>query len=43
VDSSKGKVTLRNYEGGIFDYPDPTPISTETMAALHEKALCGGH
>jgi lysine 2,3-aminomutase len=42
VDSSKGKVTLRNYEGGIFDYPDPTPISGETMQALQEKALCGG-
>jgi lysine 2,3-aminomutase len=42
VDSSKGKVTLRNYEGGIFDYPDPTPISEETMQALQEKALCGG-
>jgi lysine 2,3-aminomutase len=42
VDSSKGKVTLRNYEGGIFDYPDPTPISEETKQALHEKALCGG-
>lgn len=42
VDSSKGKVTLRNFEGGIFDYPDPTPISGETMQALQEKALCGG-
>jgi len=40
VDSSEGKVTLRNYEGGIFDYPDPTPISEETMKALQEKALC---
>jgi lysine 2,3-aminomutase len=42
VDSSSGKVTLRNYEGGIYDYPDPTPISVETMRALQEKALCGG-
>lgn len=40
VDSSKGKVTLRNYEGGIFDYPDPTPISASTLKALHEKAMC---
>ena len=39
VDSSSGKVTLRNFEGDIFDYPDPTPISPETMQALHEKAL----
>ena len=42
VDSSSGKITLRNFEGEIFDYPDPTPISEETMQALHEKALCGG-
>ncbi|MFM2197840.1 MAG: hypothetical protein RLZZ505_1272 [Verrucomicrobiota bacterium] len=42
VDSSSGKVTLRNFEGEIFDYPDPTPISAETMQSLHEKALCGG-
>ncbi len=42
VDSSEGKVTLRNYEGGIFDYPDPTPISAETMKALQEKAMCKG-
>lgn len=42
VDSSEGKVTLRNYEGGIFDYPDPTPISAATMEALREKALCKG-
>lgn len=40
VDSSEGKVTLRNYEGGIFDYPDPTPISESTLKALHEKAMC---
>jgi lysine 2,3-aminomutase len=42
VDSSSGKVTLRNFEGEIFDYPNPTPISAETMQSLHEKALCGG-
>ena len=41
VDSSSGKITLRNFEGEIFDYPDPTPISTDTLHALHEKALCG--
>ena len=38
VDSSEGKVTLRNYEGGIFDYPDPSHIPTEEMTALQEKA-----
>lgn len=40
VDSSEGKVTLRNYEGGIFDYPDPTPIPESEMRKLQEKALC---
>jgi lysine 2,3-aminomutase len=43
VDSSNGKVTLRNFEGEMFDYPDPTPISLETIASLQEKALCGDH
>jgi lysine 2,3-aminomutase len=43
VDTGPDKITLRNYEGGIFDYPNPTPISAETLEALHEKALCGGH
>lgn len=40
VDSSERKITLRNYEGGIFDYPDPTPISEKEMQALKERALC---
>ncbi|QTN31524.1 KamA family radical SAM protein [Akkermansiaceae bacterium] len=41
VDSDPSKVTLRNYEGGIFDYPNPSTISADEMKALHEKALCG--
>lgn len=40
VDSDKSKITLRNYEGGIFDYPNPTPIPEAEMLALREKALC---
>ncbi|MBG7607227.1 MAG: KamA family radical SAM protein [Verrucomicrobia bacterium] len=40
VDSDNSKVTLRNFEGEIFDYPNPTPISAEEMQALQEKALC---
>ena len=40
VDSDKSKVTLRNYEGGIFDYPNPTEISADEMKRLQEKALC---
>ncbi|MES2996451.1 MAG: KamA family radical SAM protein [Verrucomicrobiota bacterium] len=39
VESSPGKVTLRNYEGGIFEYPDPTPVPAEEMQNLHSKAL----
>jgi lysine 2,3-aminomutase len=40
IDSSPNKVTLRNFEGEIFEYPDPTPIPTADMKALKEKALC---
>ncbi len=40
VDSDDSKVTLRNYEGEMFDYPNPTPISAEEMQALQERALC---
>ncbi len=39
VETAPGKVTLRNYEGGIFEYPDPTPITDSTLERLHEKAL----
>lgn len=41
VDSDQSKVTLRNYEGDIFDYPNPTPISHEELQFLQEKAMCG--
>jgi lysine 2,3-aminomutase len=40
VDSDQTKVTLRNYEGEIFDYPNPTPISREDLKVLQESALC---
>jgi lysine 2,3-aminomutase len=39
VDSAAGKVTLRNFEGDIFEYPDPTPISEKELEHLHQKAL----
>jgi len=39
VDATPGKITLRNYEGGIFEYPDPTPISEATLEDLHHQAL----
>ncbi len=40
VESAPGKVTLRNFEGHIFDYPDPTPITESALKSLQEKALC---
>ncbi|WP_411826023.1 KamA family radical SAM protein [Luteolibacter sp. AS25] len=40
VDSDPNKVTLRNYEGNIFDYPNPTPISEKEMKELQDKVLC---
>ena len=39
VDSSAGRVTLRNFEGKIFDYPDPTPIPDAVIDRLHQDAL----
>ncbi|MES2475817.1 MAG: KamA family radical SAM protein [Verrucomicrobiota bacterium] len=39
VDASGGHVTLRNFEGGIFEYPDPTPIPETEIQRLHEKAM----
>jgi lysine 2,3-aminomutase len=36
-----GRVILRNYEGGVFEYPEPTPIPDDALAALHDKALQG--
>jgi lysine 2,3-aminomutase len=40
IDNSPNKITLRNFEGEIFDYPNPSPIPTAAMKALHEKAMC---
>lgn len=39
VDASPGRVTLRNYEGRIFDYPDPTPVPATALRRLHDQAL----
>jgi lysine 2,3-aminomutase len=38
VESATGHVTLRNFEGRIFDYPDPTPIPTRVLERLHHEA-----
>ncbi|MBK1881674.1 KamA family radical SAM protein [Luteolibacter pohnpeiensis] len=41
IDSVPGKVTLRNYEGNLFEYPDPTPVPDGVMEKLHHRALHG--
>lgn len=39
VDAGSGRVTLRNFEGDVFDYPDPTPIPAADIDRLHQEAL----
>jgi lysine 2,3-aminomutase len=39
IDHSPGRVTLRNYEGETFEYPDPSQISESSLAQLHELSL----
>ncbi len=39
VDAASGKITLRNFEGEIFEYPDPTPIPAMELENLHQQAL----
>jgi len=39
VDTSSGNITLRNFEGEIFEYPDPVQISDSELSRLHQKAL----
>lgn len=39
VDTASGKITLRNFEGEIFEYPDPTPIPERELERLHQQAL----
>ena len=39
IDHTPGRVTLRNYEGETFEYPDPSQISESSLAQLYELAL----
>lgn len=39
LESGDGSVTLRNFEGDTFVYPDPTPIPTLDLQLLHDQAL----
>jgi lysine 2,3-aminomutase len=40
IESVPGRVTLRNFEGNVFEYPDPTPIPAAEMNRLHQQAFC---
>ncbi len=39
IDTSSRNITLRNFEGEIFEYPDPTPIPDLEIDRLHQAAL----
>ncbi len=39
VDTASGRITLRNFEGEIFDYPDPTPMPQTALDRLHQESL----
>lgn len=40
IESVPGRVTLRNFEGNVFEYPDPTPMPAAEMERLHQQAFC---
>jgi lysine 2,3-aminomutase len=41
IDSTPGKVTLRNYEGQVFEYPDPSrPPAAELQSLLESCQSC---
>jgi lysine 2,3-aminomutase len=37
VETAPGRVTLRNFEGRIFEYPDPAPVPAVEMERLRER------
>lgn len=39
IDTAPGRVTLRNYEGHVFEYPDPSPMPHAAMEKLHQQAF----
>ncbi len=39
VDTASGRITLRNFEGEIFDYPDPTPVPQTELDRRHQESL----
>ncbi|MBM3863820.1 MAG: KamA family radical SAM protein [Verrucomicrobia bacterium] len=41
VDAAPGSVTLRNFEGRTFDYPDPTPVPATELQRLRDSVMAG--
>jgi len=39
IDTAPGSVTLRNYEGQVFEYPDPSPMPPMILEQLHQQAF----
>jgi lysine 2,3-aminomutase len=39
VEAGTGHLTLRNFEGEIFDYPDPSPMPRAEMVRLQQQAM----
>ena len=42
VETTPGRVTLRNFEGGIFEYPDPSPLPADERERLQSVAFAHG-
>ena len=38
IDSAPGRVTLRNFEGKVFEYPDPSPMPAAVLQSLQQQA-----
>jgi lysine 2,3-aminomutase len=39
VDTAPGRVTLRNFEGNVFEYPDPSPMPRVEMEKLQRQVF----
>lgn len=40
VSQQEGKIILRNYEGQVFEYPEPSPMPQEARERLSGSVLC---
>ena len=39
IDTAPGRLTLRNFEGKFFEYPDPCPMPPAELEKLHQQAF----